>query len=207
MNTTTHPVPEPATLTVPLPSPGPPASTAHLAGLPEEDLRRIWALFPGSHPHATAAQQPAHDTALLLADDTYLARVHDLVRREEARAHLGAHRERVLTPVPMSAPARLLPAPAAPQRVPAFVWKYSALALSTGGGVALAGIGVAAAAPGLAALEGVLAAAGQAVMSVAALILLIGLALAGRGTTRGGGAAGTTVNIRRAVFRRNKFHG
>ncbi|MFE2045327.1 hypothetical protein ACFXAZ_31310 [Streptomyces sp. NPDC059477] len=215
MNTTTHPAPEPATLTVPLTSPGPPASTAHLAGLPEEDLRRIWALFPGSHPHATTtAQQPAHDTALLLADDAYLARVHDLVRREQVLAPAGAQREQLLTPipVPVSAPVRLLPAAASDpvmpqQRVPAFVWKYSALALSTGGGVALAGIGVGAAAPGLVALEGVLAAAGQAVMSVAALILLIGLALAGRGTTRGGGAAGTTVNIRRAVFRRNRFHG
>ncbi|MFD5557813.1 hypothetical protein ACFWIA_28730 [Streptomyces sp. NPDC127068] len=198
MNTTIHTVPEPAALTTPLPSPGPPASTAQLAGLPEEDLRRIWALFPGSHPHAAAVQQPAHDPALLLADDAYLARVHDLVRREEA-----------LAPVP--AAVRLLPAaapePVAQQRVPAFVWKYSALALSTGGGVALAGIGVGAAAPGLVALEGVLAATGQAVMSLAALILLIGLALTGRSTTRGSGASGTTVNIRKAVFRRNKFHG
>ncbi|WP_332010734.1 hypothetical protein [Streptomyces uncialis] len=196
----------------PHPSPAPPTAGTPLAGLPYdgEGLRPIWDLFPDAHPHARtspAGHQPAHNTALLLADDDYLARVHDLARREEALAHLGAHRERVLTPIPVPAPARLLPAPAAPQRVPAFVWKYSALALSTGGGVALAGIGVGAAAPGLAALEGVLAAAGQAVMSVAALILLIGLALAGRGTTRGGGAAGTTVNIRRAVFRRNKFHG
>ncbi|MEU5161249.1 hypothetical protein AB0G74_16805 [Streptomyces sp. NPDC020875] len=212
MNTTIHTNPEPAHLTTPLPSPGPPVSTTPLANLPEEDLRRIWALFPGSHPYVTEeVQQPAHEPALLLADDAYLARVHDLARREEALAHPGAHPDHILTPVPVPAPVRLLPAatpdPVAQQRVPAFVWKYSALALSTGGGIALAGIGVGAAAPGLVALEGVLAAAGQAVMSLAALILLIGLALASRSTTRSGGPVGTTVNIRKAVFRRNKFHG
>ncbi|MFI2214960.1 hypothetical protein [Streptomyces sp. NPDC020141] len=193
----------------PHPSPAPPTAGVPVAGLPYEGegLRPIWDLFPDAHPHARtspANQPPAHNTALLLAPDDYLARVHDLVRREEALAHLAAHRERVLTPMPVPT---LLPTPAAPQRVPAFVWKYSALALSTGGGIALAGVGVGAAAPGLAALEGLLAAAGKVVMSAAVLIVLLGLVLTGRSTARGSGAAGTTVNIRKAVFRRNKFHG
>ncbi|GAB7036020.1 hypothetical protein AB0G35_24085 [Streptomyces sp. NPDC021749] len=91
--------------------------------------------------------------------------------------------------------------------MPAFVWKYSAIALSTGGGIALAGVGVGAAAPTLAQLHAILTATGQAVMSVAGLFVLIFLALAVRGASRGNGGGGTTVNIRKAVFRRSKFHG
>ncbi|MFF7603433.1 hypothetical protein [Streptomyces mirabilis] len=45
-------------------------------------------------------------------------------------------------------------------------------------------------------------------MSLTGLFVLIFLALAVRGSSRGnGGGGGTTVNIRKAVFRRNKFHG
>ncbi|TXS35418.1 hypothetical protein EAO77_36780, partial [Streptomyces sp. t39] len=107
----------------------------------------------------------------------------------------------IVAPAPVPA---LPPAMVAPQRaVPAFVWKYSALALSTGGSIALAGVGIGAAAPTLAQLPAILTATGQVVMSVAGLFVLVFLALAARGASRGG----TTVNIRKAVFRRNKFHG
>ncbi|MCZ4101016.1 hypothetical protein, partial [Streptomyces sp. H39-C1] len=150
-------------------------------------------------------------------DEAYMARVYDLVRREEALNYLRAqYQQGALAPAPTyaqvmaPAPAPALPpaVPAAPQHtVPAFVWKYSALALSTGGGIALAGVGIGAAAPTLAQLPAILTATGQAVMSLAGLFVLVCLALAVRGASRGSGGSGTTVNIRKAVFRRNKFHG
>ncbi|MFE6630306.1 hypothetical protein [Streptomyces rochei] len=197
------------------PHPGPPA-----AGLPVDGLEQIWALFPEARPGARPGDlpaAPAHAAVGLPTDEAYMARVYDLVRREEALQYLRAqYQQAALAPVPTypqvmaPAPTHLLPpaAPAAPQRaVPAFVWKYSAIALSTGGGIALAGVGVGAAAPTLAQLPAILTATGQAVMSVAGLFVLIFLALAVRGASRGNGGGGTTVNIRKAVFRRNKFHG
>ncbi|MYW77698.1 hypothetical protein F610DRAFT_06828 [Streptomyces sp. LaPpAH-199] len=195
----------------PAPNPGLPT-----AGLPVEGLEQIWALFPEARPGDLPAE-PAHAAVGLPTDEAYMARVYDLVRREEALQYLRAqYQQAALTPVPAypqvmaAAPTHLLPpaAPAAPQRaVPTFVWKYSAIALSTGGGIALAGVGVGAAAPTLAQLPAILTATGQAVMSATGLFVLIFLALAVRGASRGSGGGGTTVNIRKAVFRRNKFHG
>lgn len=192
------------------PNPGPPT-----AGLPVGGLEQIWALFPEAQPGDLPAA-PAHAAVGLPTDEAYMARVYDLVRREEALNAIRAQYQRVaLAPVPVHgqimapAPTPRLPpaAQAAPQRVPAFVWKYSAIALSTGGGIALAGAGAGAAAPTLAQLPAILTATGQAVMSVTGLFVLIFLALAVRGTSRGNGGGSTTVNIRKAVFRRNKFHG
>ncbi|MET9810822.1 hypothetical protein [Streptomyces halstedii] len=198
--------------------PAPPATGMPTVGLPYEGLEKIWELFPEARPGAGGLPAPApHAAAGLPNDEAYMARVYDLVRREEALNYLRAqYQQAALAPVPVysqivaPAPAPALPpaAPAVPQRaVPAFVWKYSAIALSTGGGIALAGIGVGAAAPTLAQLPAILTATGQAVMSVAALFVLVFLALAVRGASRGSGGGGTTVNIRKAVFRRNKFHG
>ncbi|MEV7617038.1 hypothetical protein [Streptomyces sp. NPDC089799] len=184
-------------------------------GLPVEGMEQIWALFPEARP-GTIPAAPVHAASGLPTDEAYMARVYDLVRREEALRYLSAQYQRAaLTPVPahpqIMAPApvpALPPAMVAPQRaVPAFVWKYSALALSTGGSIALAGVGIGAAAPTLAQLPAILTATGQVVMSVAGLFVLVFLALAVRGASRGGSEGGTTVNIRKAVFRRNKFHG
>ncbi|QKZ18616.1 hypothetical protein [Streptomyces chartreusis] len=201
------------------------ALTEHTAppanGLPYDGLEEIWALFPQARPGARLtdlqAAAPVHAAAGLPTDEAYMARVYDLVRREEALNFLRAQYERaalnpaaVYQQVMAPAPAPALPPaqPAAPQRaVPAFVWKYSAIALSTGGGIALAGVGVGAAAPTLALVPAILTATGQAVMSLTGLFVLIFLALAVRGSSRGSGGGGTTVNIRKAVFRRNKFHG
>ncbi|WP_331720678.1 hypothetical protein OG543_30195 (plasmid) [Streptomyces sp. NBC_01178] len=196
--------------------PAPPATGMPTVGLPYEGLEKIWELFPDARPGSLPAQAP-HAAAGLPTDEAYMARVYDLVRREEALNYLRAqYQQAALAPVPVysqivaPAPAPALPpaAPAVPQRaVPAFVWKYSAIALSTGGGIALAGIGVGAAAPTLAQLPAILTATGQAVMSLAGLFVLVFLAMAVRGASRGSGGGGTTVNIRKAVFRRNKFHG
>ncbi|MFI1765222.1 hypothetical protein ACH41H_24625 [Streptomyces sp. NPDC020800] len=170
-------------------------------------LEQIWRLFPDSHPRAASLAQAPHpqltpEAARLLADEAYLARVHDLVRRDEqitaARALLSsAHALRVPAPESVHRPSA--------QPVPAHAWKYSVIVLSTGGGIALAGVGLGAAAPGLAVLDDLLAAAGQAVLGVAVLILVIGALL---GAARGKQATGgTVVQIRKAVFKRNRFHG
>ncbi|MFF2517868.1 hypothetical protein [Streptomyces sp. NPDC058086] len=198
----------------------PSATGMPTVALPVEGLEQIWALFPEARPGARPGYlpaAPAHAAAGLYTDEAYMARVYDLVRREEALNFLRAQYERAaLTPAavhqPLAAPAPapvLAPVqPAVPQRaVPVFVWKYSAIALSTGGGIALAGVGVGAAAPTLAQLPAILTATGQAVMSLTGLFVLIFLALAARGSSRGNSGGGTTVNIRKAVFRRNKFHG
>ncbi|GAA0897960.1 MULTISPECIES: hypothetical protein [Streptomyces violaceusniger group] len=201
----------------------PPTPGTPTIGLPYDGLEEIWALFPEARPGTQTTglpvpAAPAHAAAGLYTDEAYMARVYDLVRREETLTHIRAQYQQAaiqaaLAPVavhpqivtPASAPPSP-PTPTQPQRaVPAFVWKYSALALSTGGGIALAGIGVGAAAPTLAQIPAILTATGQAVMSVAGLFVLVFLALAARGTRSGRG--GTTVNIRKAVFRRNKFHG
>ncbi|MFI5768563.1 hypothetical protein ACIA74_08410 [Streptomyces sp. NPDC051658] len=146
----------------------------------------------------------------LLSDELYMARVWSLIRREE-ETRTG---QMAPTSTPASVPAaftgRTAPAPQqTPARagVPGWVWQYSALALSSGGFIALAGYGIGAAAPGLAAIDDILAALGQAVMSIAVLAVLAALLLAGRRTRRGSGPVGTTVNIRKAVIKRSHFHG
>jgi hypothetical protein len=181
------------------------------AGMAYEGLQEIWKVFPGAHPNAGAPlpapyAQLTPEVVQLLADEAYRARVEDLVRRDEAimaaRAALApTPRHRQLPP----ATARE-PKPAA-LAVPAFVWKYSAIALSTGGGIALAGYGIGAAAPGLAVIDDLLAAAGKAVMSVAVLVLVIGVLLGSLSGTRKTGGMGTVVTIKKAIFKRNRFHG
>ncbi|MER6637071.1 hypothetical protein ACIPM5_23020 [Streptomyces microflavus] len=144
----------------------------------------------------------------LLSDELYMARVWSLIRREE-ETHTGqttpAH-DQVASAVPaaLTNPARRQ-APAG-TGVPGWVWQYSALALSTGGFVALAGYGIGAAAPGLAHIDDILAALGQAVMSIAVLAVLAALFLTSR-RARTTGRTGTTVNIRKAVIKRSHFHG
>ncbi|MFI0873048.1 hypothetical protein ACH4TM_01335 [Streptomyces parvus] len=144
----------------------------------------------------------------LLSDELYMARVWSLIRREE-ETRTGqttpAHHQ-VTPPVPaaLASPAHQQ-APAA-TGVPGWVWQYSALALSTGGFVALAGYGIGAAAPGLAHIDDILAALGQAVMSIAVLAVLAALFLTSR-RTHTTGRTGTTVNIRKAVIKRSHFHG
>ncbi|MFD8470637.1 hypothetical protein ACFV2E_01045 [Streptomyces globisporus] len=143
----------------------------------------------------------------LLSDELYMARVWSLIRREQ-ETHTGqtppAH-DQVASAVPaaLTNPARQQPPAAA--GVPGWVWQYSALALSTGGFVALAGYGIGAAAPGLAHIDDILAALGQAVMSIAVLAVLAALFLTSRRTRTG--RTGTTVNIRKAVIKRSHFHG
>ncbi|MEU1219318.1 hypothetical protein [Streptomyces microflavus] len=144
----------------------------------------------------------------LLSDELYMARVWSLIRREE-ETRTGqtppAH-DQVASAVPaaLTNPARRQ-APAG-TGVPGWVWQYSALALSSGGFVALAGYGIGAAAPGLAHIDDILAALGQAVMSIAVLAVLAALFLTSR-RARTTGRTGTTVNIRRAVIKRSHFHG
>lgn len=143
----------------------------------------------------------------LLSDELYMARVWSLIRREEE-----THAARTGNPaaVPAAFTGRTAPAP---QQTPAatgvsgWVWRYSALALSSGGFIALAGYGIGAAAPGLDAIDDILAALGQAVMSIAVLAVLAALFLPGRRARRNTGPTGTTVNIRKAVFKRSHFHG
>ncbi|QKW44281.1 hypothetical protein [Streptomyces microflavus] len=143
----------------------------------------------------------------LLSDELYMARVWSLIRREE-ETHTGqttpAHQVAPPVPAAFTGPGRQQ-APGG-TGVPGWVWQYSALALSTGGFVALAGYGVGAAAPGLAHIDDILAALGQAVMSIAVLAVLAALFLTSR-RTRPTGRTGTTVNIRKAVIKRSHFHG
>ncbi|MBD2831967.1 MULTISPECIES: hypothetical protein [Streptomyces] len=157
-------------------------------------------------PQSVAARTPIDPTEAreLLSDELYMARVWSLIRREE-EARTG-----ISTPAPVPATFTAHPAPAPQARsagVPGWVWQYGALALSSGGFIALAGYGIGAAAPGLAAIDEILAALGQAVMSIAVLAVLAALLLAGRPGNRGAGSAGTTVNIKKAVFKRSRFHG
>lgn len=42
-------------------------------------------------------------------------------------------------------------------------------------------------------------------MGIAVLVVLVGVLLCGKSAQEGSG--GTVVNIRKAIFRRNKFHG
>ncbi|MGW1355582.1 hypothetical protein ACWCQE_41040 [Streptomyces sp. NPDC002409] len=163
---------------------------------------------PGPRQQPPAAGRTPIDPAEareLLSDELYMARVWSLIRREE-ETRTGTIRADVPAAVPAAFTHRASSqqAPAA-TGVPGWVWQYSALALSSGGFIALAGYGIGAAAPGLAALDDILAALGQAVMSIAVLAVLAALLLTGRRHTAG--PAGTTVNIRRAVFKRSHFHG
>ncbi|MBK3597152.1 hypothetical protein, partial [Streptomyces sp. MBT51] len=140
----------------------------------------------------------------LLSDELYMARVWSLIRREE-ETRTGHAIQPADTPATVPAAfTRPTPAPAAPG-VPGWVWQYSALALSSGGFAALAGYGIGAAAPGLAVIDDILAALGQAVMSIAVLAVLTALLMAGNRTRNT--TPGTTVNIRKAVFKRGNFHG
>ncbi|MFJ8676731.1 hypothetical protein [Streptomyces sp. NPDC093589] len=203
---------DPRDLSVPAPYPAPPAPPAEAStsveGLPYDELQRIAALFTGEHHHADhrlpALYQQMTPEARQLLDERYMARVYDLVEREERILRMQG----VLAPAPrypeLLAPVRpeLKPAPA----VPAFVWKYSALALSTGGAIALAGVGVGAAAPTLAVLDDVLSAAGQIVMGLTVIVVALCLALGGRPSQNGSGGS-TVINISKAVIKRSRFRG
>ncbi|MEU6331514.1 hypothetical protein ABZ851_30185 [Streptomyces sp. NPDC047049] len=199
-------------LSVPAPFPAPPAPPAEastpVAGLPYDELLRIAQLFAGEHLHTDhpppAPYQQMTPEVRQLLNERYMARVHDLVEREEGvllRRGILASAQQYPELV---APARPEPKPA--PAVPAFVWKYSAIALSTGGGIALAGVGVGAAAPTLALLDDILAAAGQIVMGLTALVVVLCLAFCGRPTQNGSGGS-TVVNIGKAIIKRSRFHG
>ncbi|MFJ4458565.1 hypothetical protein [Streptomyces sp. NPDC088928] len=144
----------------------------------------------------------------LLSDELYMARVWSLIRREEETR--TGHAAPPADPAPATFTGRTAPAPQqSPARtgVPGWVWQYSALALSSGGFIALAGYGIGAAAPGLAAIDDILAALGQAVMSIAVLAVLAAFLLSGRRARHATGPTGTTVTIRKAVIKRSHFHG
>ncbi|MFH9500586.1 hypothetical protein ACH4L9_34810 [Streptomyces globisporus] len=164
------------------------------------------ALTPAPAPPLLPDRLPLDpaDAPDLLSDELYMARVWSLIRREEeTRATLQPTAPQHPPPAPM--PATFTHP--APTRVPGWVWQYSALTLSTGGLIALTGIGIGAAAPGLAQLDDILAAAGQALMSFAALAFLVALVLAAKPTSRRGTGSGATVNIRKAVIKRNRIYG
>ncbi|MER5969402.1 hypothetical protein ABT112_06625 [Streptomyces sp. NPDC002055] len=85
-------------------------------------------------------------------DPAYMARVWDLIREEEHRHAALANTAPVAwthAPAPMPGAHQVPAAPA----VPAWVWKYSALSLSTGGTLALTGWGIGQLAPALPHLE------------------------------------------------------
>ncbi|MET8498750.1 hypothetical protein [Streptomyces microflavus] len=164
---------------------------------------------PATEPPPATGHAPIDpaEARELLSDELYMARVWSLIRREE-ETHTGqttpAHDQATPSvPAAFTNPARQQ-APAH-TGVPGWVWQYSALALSTGGFVALAGYGIGAAAPGLAHIDDILAALGQAVMSIAVLAVLAALFVTSRRTRTG--RTGTTVNIRKAVIKRSHFHG
>lgn len=188
-----------------------PRAHSDLDALPYEELERILRVFTepqGPHPasHVPAPYpQLTPDVQRLLSDQLYMARVRDLTLLEEHRLR---QQRGQLTPAPqyLELPASIAPTQKAPSpHVPAFVWKYSAIALSTGGGIALAGYGVGAAAPGLAVVDDLLTAAGQFVMWLAVLAVALGLVVLGRGSSKS--TCGSVVNIRKAVFKRNRFKG
>ncbi|MFE2115566.1 hypothetical protein ACFXAY_19405 [Streptomyces microflavus] len=159
---------------------------------------------PADSGHAPIDPAEARE---LLSDELYMARVWSLIRREE-ETHTGqttpAH-DQVASAVPAAFAGPARPQAPAATGVPGWAWQYSALALSTGGFAALAGYGIGAAAPGLAHIDDILAALGQAVMSIAVLAVLAALFLTSRRTRTG--RTGTTVNIRKAVIKRSHFHG
>ncbi|MFI7087702.1 hypothetical protein ACIBUR_29410 [Streptomyces anulatus] len=182
------------------------------ADLPYDELLRIVQILA---PDSVAAELPVTarqgaptqrrqltpEVLAYLGSDQYLARVDDLVAAEELallQAVPPAAVQRFRPPAPQPA---LPPAPA----VPPSAWKYSILVLSTGTAAALAGVGLGAAAPGLAVLDELLAAAGQVLMGVAALVVVLCAALAVMPSRRSG--EGTVVNIRKAIFKRNRFTG
>lgn len=158
---------------------------------------------PADSGHAPIDPAEARE---LLSDELYMARVWSLIHREEeTHTHLTTPATtRPAVPAALTGPAR--PQAPATTGMPGWVWQYSALALSTGGFVALAGYGIGAAAPGLAHIDDILAALGQAVMSIAVLAVLAALFLTSR-RARPNGRTGTTVNIRKAVIKRSHFHG
>ncbi|MFJ1740216.1 hypothetical protein ACIOG4_16260 [Streptomyces microflavus] len=141
----------------------------------------------------------------LLSDELYMARVWSLIRREE-ETRTGQTAPAITRPAVPAALTNPAEQKAPATGVPGWVWQYSALALSTGGFVALAGYGIGAAAPGLAHIDDILAGLGQAVMSIAVLAVLAALFLTSR-RARTTGRTGTTVNIRKAVIKRSHFHG
>ncbi|WJV51783.1 hypothetical protein [Streptomyces flavofungini] len=208
--------PRDLTITGTTQTPGAAPTGMPTVGLPYEGLEKIWELFPDARPGAVPAP---HGAAGLHTDEEYMARVYDLVRREEALRQIQAQYQQAaahvaLAPAPVypqivaAAPAPALPPapePALQRAVPAYVWRYSVLSLSTGGLIALTGVGIGAAAPTVAQVPAILTAAGQVVMSVTGLFVAVVLLLA-RGA-KGAGGGTTTVNIRKAIFRRNTFRG
>ncbi|MFH0246153.1 hypothetical protein ACGRHY_27895 [Streptomyces sp. HK10] len=183
------------------------AESSSASGLPYTELQRIAQLFAEEHlrtgqtlpaPHPLVAPE----TARALPDEQYLDRVRDLIAQEARLLRM-----RAAPAQEAQCPALTHSAPPRPERAtaPAFVWKYSAITLSTGGGIALAGYGVGAAAPGLSVLDDVLAAAGQVVMGVTALVVVLCLALCAKPSQKA--ASGTVVSIGKAVFKRNRFNG
>ncbi|MFJ1742609.1 hypothetical protein ACIOG4_28535 [Streptomyces microflavus] len=182
------------------------------ADLPYDELLRIVQILA---PHTETAdlslsaqsggpaqrRQLTPEVLAYLHSDQYLARVDGLVAAEQLTLRRGvppAALERFRPPAPQPA---LPPTPA----VPPSAWKYSVLVLSTGAAAALAGVGLGAAAPGLAVLDELLAAAGQVLMGIAALLVVLCAALAVMPSRRRG--EGTVVNIRKAIFKRNRFNG
>ncbi|WP_052347096.1 hypothetical protein [Streptomyces prunicolor] len=182
-----------------------------LDALPYEELERILRVFTdpqGPHPDSRVPApylRLTPDVQRLLADQMYMARVRDLTLLEEQRLQ-QQRGQLAAAPQYLELPASTAPPQKAPAAaVPAFVWKYSVIALSTGGGIALAGYGVGAAAPGLAVVDDILTAAGQFVMWLAVLAVALGLVVFGRGSSKSTG--GSVINIRKAVFKRNRFKG
>lgn len=192
-----------------------PAETAPdaLSNLPYDELLRIAQIFApdqvltkghgGGEQNLPAPQQPLTHEVQHLANEQYMARVHALHEQEERILRMRA----VLDPAPQY-PQLAPPAALAPPKpvIPASVWKYSAITLSTGGGIALTGYGIGAAAPGLALLDDVLEAAGQFVMGATALVIVVCLALFARPAQKTGGS-GTVINIGKAIFKKGRFHG
>lgn len=88
----------------------PPAPGMPTVGLPYEGLQKIWDLFPDSHPNIpSASYQPMPATApptKATSDAAYMARVHDLVHREEAALQMtGALACNASTPAPVDRPS------------------------------------------------------------------------------------------------------
>ncbi len=87
-----------------------PHTAVPVAGMPYEGLRQIWDLFPGSHPNiAPASYSPTPApaaTSLVSSEAAYMARVHDLVRREEAALQIcGAVSDHASAPAPVERPS------------------------------------------------------------------------------------------------------
>ncbi|WP_431984113.1 hypothetical protein [Streptomyces qinglanensis] len=183
-----------------------------LSSLPFDELLRIAQIFAPNQvltqeqrsreQNLPAPQQPLTPEVRHLANEPYMARVHELHEQEEHILRTRAVRD----PAPQcpqlaSPPAIPPPTPV----IPASVWKYSAITLSTGGGIALTGYGIGAAAPALALLDDVLKAASQFVMSATALVIVVCLALSARPAQKAGGS-GTVINIGKAIFKKGRLH-